>query len=130
MKVESFIISEILSLKNNYPNPMILPEERAESDTYCVAGAYLLSLGINHPFPDPVTLYRAIVDLTLTKSCIIVNNESYLSYIYSLSEAIIEYNDKGWFDMAWNTLDATLAFIKNPSFYPIDQLDKLIEESL
>lgn len=86
-------------LKETYPNPM--------SGQYCVGGIFCQDVGNPFRFPPTPTLFRVMAENITSPEGASV--DSWNKYLWSKASEIVNHNDNGRFDSAWNELEAALS---------------------
>ncbi len=94
-------------IRDHYPTPRVadrMVNGQCPADSYCVAGAYMLTR--NQPFPFPNSITRALVnDNPVLDEWA---PELGLDWATCYSNAVISSNDAGNIELAWTLLDDAL----------------------
>ena len=88
-----------------YPSPQIASPRCRLGLGYCVGGAFILAAGVIH---DPIK-HRFPEATTLTYYLRYVNPRLTHKTAASLASKLVEANDKGKFEEAWDYLDQALS---------------------
>ena len=97
-------------IREQYPNP-IEAHNALEDTEYCIGGAVCLSKGKSEPFPTPVRLAQELIDIVFVKTHKASNTGQVATNAFNAlcaARGIIEANDNGEFNRAWEILDTFL----------------------